>query len=611
MTGNPAPTGVQLEVQTEERAAPARRRRRPGWRAVADAAACLVLAVASWALVAALLPSLGRAFNGDEGWRAFYVSRGRDFWQTLPHIDAPLGAGWVLLGKAAAAVLGNTELALRLPMLLCLPALALATYALARQVAGPAAALLAAAALALNNGLLLYATQFKQYTFEAFAAVLLLLCWLASIRERGPGWARTCWALGAGLCTVFAPPAFFLLLPLVAVDAVATGAAAGWSGLRSGRWWRERGLPRAATLAAALLPGAVHLATFVRLQSGRVGNAPNLEVYWRSFFLPDGGWALRLRWTLGQLAGFVPRAVTTGDPPPPDTRVPHVLPATASASALLRWAMVVALLAALAAARRNRAVRQLLVALVGALAVELALAGFDAWPFGWTRVNLFLVPLVYVLAAAGAAELAALGRGLAGPLAGVPGRTLARVAWTAPLGLAVAGLLALCGAGAWQALALGTNQLEGLRVDVMGWTWPEGMRAVARDVRVRGGPRDLAVVVIQGSTFTYYLEDYQGYPDAVRRRARIPFDHVYRAPRFADPGAAAFVAAHPGAPQVFLFEAHGVSGRLHGRQLHALERLGYQPYGLLRYPRAGLLTIFRRGGGAPVTRSPGRRAPPW
>jgi len=584
-----------------------------GRRHTVDAAACVLLAAESWVLVALLLPSLARTLNGDEGWRAFYVSRGHDFWSALPHVDAPLPAGWVALGKAATSVLGNTELALRLPMLLCVPGLALAGYALARRVTGPVAAFLAAAALALNNGLLLYATQFKQYTFEALCTVLLLLCWLAARRPGRTAPAQAAFALGAGLCTVLATPTFFLLLPLVAVDAAGAARAAGWSGLRSLRWWRERGVPRVAVLAAATLPGAVHLATFVRLQSGRVGTAPNLDGYWRAFYLPGGDWAAGLRWALGQLAGFVPHVVTTGNPPPPDTQMPHVPPPAAPAAAVLRWALVVALAAAVVAASRNGVVRQLLVALAGSLAVGLALTAFHAWPFGWTRVNLFLVPLVYVLAAAGATELAALARSLARQAAGGPGPTLPRLLRAGPPAVAAASLLVLCGVGAWQALAVGTGQLRGLRVDVVELASREQMRAVVRDVRVWCGPGDAAIVVIQFPSFAYYLRDYQGYPDAVSRRACIPADRLYRTSRSADPAATAFVAAHADAAQVFVFEPRGVSARAHREQVAALRRLGYAPVGVVNYPRTGLLTVLRRGAQPARPRSveagPGRGRP--
>jgi Dolichyl-phosphate-mannose-protein mannosyltransferase len=653
---------VSVELEEDRTGQPARAAgrdaaARPWRRRAPDAAACLLLAAWSGLVVALLLPSLTRTLNGDEGWRAFYVSRGHDFWSTLPRVDAPLPGGWVALAKAVTSVLGNTELTLRLPMLLCLPGLALAGYALSRRVAGPVAAFLAAAALLLNNGLLLYATQFKQYAFEALATVLLLLCWLAARREGRPAPARAAFALGAGLCTVLATPTFFLLLPLVLVDAAAAARGGGWSGLGSPRWWREQGLPRAAVLAAALLPGAVHLATFVRLQAGRVGRVPNLDGYWQAFFPPAGGWTAGPGWVLRQLAGFVPHLFTTGNAAPPDAQVPHVPPAAGPAAAVLGLAPVVALTAAVAAAVRpgEARLRQLLVALAGGLAVELGLAAVHAWPFGWTRVNLFLVPLVYVLAAAGATRLATLARGLGGQAAGGPGRSwpsepvtypgltglcgrragslqrasvqrrlhdrLSRLLRAGPPAVAAASLLALCGLGAWQALAVGAGQLRGLRVDVVEQASRERMRAVVGDVRVWCGPRDLAIVVIQGPSFAYYLHDYQGYPDAVSRRACIPADRLYRTPRFADPAAAAFVAARADAAQVFVFEPRGVSGRVHREQVGALRRLGYAPVGTMRYPRTGLLTVLRRAGEparsgaghgpeAGPGHGPGRPAPP-
>jgi hypothetical protein len=555
------PTAEQLREPADRHGTAAARR--PMLHRLPLASAWLLLALEAAAVIALLLPGIQRPFNVDEGWRAFYISRGRDFWSTLRHIDAPLPAGWVLLVKADQLVFGNVESRLRALSLVCLPLLAVATYALARRFAGRIVALLTGALVILDSGVLTYATQAKQYVFEALCTVLLLITWLAALRGERPLRARLGLALLCGVWTVFATPVLFVLLPLVALELLAAVRAAGWAKLP-----RRLGVP-----VAALVPGLAHMAVFVRHESANVGTSVHLVQYWVGDFPPAGGPGPWFAWLGRQLHGLVPGIVTVGEPGPPDFPLPHTPELNTASGGLVVAALAVAVLAAALAARRNPDVGKLHVAMFGALAIELVLSGFHAWPFGWSRANVFLVPLVYVQAAAAAGWLLR------------PG-----AAWPAVRLLLVGVLLAGGGVAALQA----RNQIRALRLD-LGPKAPQGqMRTVVEQVRHRSGPHDVAVVVIQGPLFSYYLRDYQGYPADVASRPPIRADRIEFVGRFDDPTVPPFVDAHRGAQRVVLWEPVGVSGRLHGAQVAALESLGYRAVWSRNYSGTGLLTVLQR-----------------
>jgi 4-amino-4-deoxy-L-arabinose transferase-like glycosyltransferase len=129
----------------------------------------------------------------------------------------PPGATWALM--PFYALLGPTELAARLPLALAAAATILLTWDMTRRVAGPRAALLAAAVLATTAKQLIFSRQLA-------GDVLLVLCfaaaahgylrWLASGGARRGGLLLGGLALGLGVL-VKGPVA--LLLPAIALAA--------------------------------------------------------------------------------------------------------------------------------------------------------------------------------------------------------------------------------------------------------------------------------------------------------------------------------------------------------------------------------------------------------
>jgi hypothetical protein len=545
----------------------------------AEFVAPLAVVALTVVLLGELWNALGQPFFTDEGWRAYYISGGHPFFAQLRHVPAPLAAGWMLVARVSAALFGNTEAVLRAGEFFALVPLGLLTYALARRLMPPAVAAVCSAALVANTGVLVYATEFKSYVGEAAATSLALIVWLRA-RRTAQLRAAILLALVAGLLAVYSLPAPFLLAPLAAAEVLPPL----WRAIRTRV---ASPLARAVALAVAVLaPGLLHAATFVRLQS-HVSN--KLTSYWSVLYLPAGGAGTKLRFLWDQTGTWFTQMIADGMPQPRDKYLP-VLPHSGLAAHLTTAALVVGLLASLAAVRRSREVRTVLVALLGCAAVTAVLAGLRIWPFGWSRVNLYVLPLFYVLVGVGATELGRMGYRWLRPARLDLGRRVCGVA-------AAAGLLVIA-AGAAAAGSISARDLQNLRQGLSVINDASQMRLVGLAVRRLAGPRDVAIAAVTAANFSYYVDDYQGYPAPVQRRPTIPDSRMLRLGKFPDPAIGPFVAAHRGAPVVFLFEASGVDSAAHWTDVGFITRYGYRVVYQHSWWKTGVLTVLeRRPGG--------------
>jgi hypothetical protein len=166
--------------------------------------------------------------------------------------------GFLLVEKAAVALFGPSEYALRLFPLLC----SLAALILFRRVAGGVmtgfAVPVAVALFTAATPLVFFAAQVKQYSTDVFAAVFLL--WLALDLEgfANPSWLRVLWAAFAGAVAAwFSDAAIFVLGGLV-VFFVARAARRASSNDAS---WRRLAVPPALWSVSALAAVADEFAT--------------------------------------------------------------------------------------------------------------------------------------------------------------------------------------------------------------------------------------------------------------------------------------------------------------------------------------------------------------
>jgi hypothetical protein len=505
-------------------------------RSRADRLVPLALVAEAAVLLALVARMIARPFWYNEQWRAWHLALG-----LAPRADtnSPIALGFAALTRLSTAVLGNGEVATRLPEVVSLPVLAYLAYLLARRFLGPLGSGLTVALLLVNRMVLTFAAELAPYTVEAACTVGVLLCWLAA-RDATPRGRTWRYAVMAALALV-ATPVVFVLAPLLAFDVVAAARGRQWS-----------------RLAAPVATGVValaHLAFYVGRQTNQA-HAP----YWRDFFVPHspGG---AVAFTVRRLAGWVPRALTGGTahfPVVPDGEIALASPARVALTVVVAAALAAGLVTAL----RERRLRPLALALLGALAGQWVASYGSYWPFGFTRVNTFLLPLLYLLAAVGAARLGAL----------VP-RAAAVVA----------------GAVAFALVAfVGARQVATVRAEAGRPAFASTLPDLVAIARERAAPGDEAVLVhpMAEKGWAYYTRFRGGGIPAART--------LVLQPSGADvAGLGPFLAAHPA--HVYVMVLQGVGAATVRGVEEALVAGGYARTGLWRAASTGGLLEYTAG----------------
>jgi len=356
--------------------------------------ACVVLLVALVAgIEVAVRHAALRPLWYDELWRAHYLSVPvRDFWAEIRLANAPTALGWAVLSRGAAELLGWHAWVLRLPQLVTLPLLAAGTYALTRRFTGGPTALAAGALLGVSGTIVDLGSQLKPYTIEAICAIGVLALWLSCPAGAGTSSGRLGRRTLAGALTVFTVPLAFLIGPLALADVLLV------------RGDRRTRLRTALEAAPAVLLTAAHALLFVARQSRQ-----RRSHYWDKHFLAGRGLLGGLRFVRDQvvtLAGSAPPGVDRTDV----NLVHTVTDGGAVETWVLAPAFAVAFVLGAVVLLRRYDGRVVLFALVGAEAVELAASALRYWPFGPTRANLFLVPLLTLVPAVGISALVARAR---------------------------------------------------------------------------------------------------------------------------------------------------------------------------------------------------------
>ena len=358
-------------------------------RRLADPA-CVVLLVALVAgIEVAVRHAALRPLWYDELWRAHYLSVPvRDFWAEIRLANAPTALGWAVLSRGAAEVLGWHAWVLRLPQ----PLLAAGTYALTRRFTGGPTALAAGALLGVSGTIVDLGSQFKPYTIEAICAIGVLALWLSCPAGAGTSSRRLGRRTLAGALTVFTVPLAFLIGPLALADVLLV------------RGDRRTRLRTALEAAPAVLLTAAHALLFVARQSRQ-----RRSHYWDKHFLAGRGLLGGLRFVRDQVVTLAGSA-----PPGVDRTDVNLVHTVTDGGAVETWVLAPAfalafVLGAVVLLRRYDG-RVVLFALMGAEAVELATSALRYWPFGPTRANLFLVPLLTLVPAVGISALVARAR---------------------------------------------------------------------------------------------------------------------------------------------------------------------------------------------------------
>jgi hypothetical protein len=555
--------------------------RRPARVRTADLLAVAALVVGAGVIEYFLRHLLTRPFYYDEASRAYEIAQGGTFLSHLGTAAAPLSLGWFGIETAARLVLGNTEAGLRVPMFAGLPLLGVATYLLGRRWLGRVVSFCAAALLLANGWIVSYALQLKSYSYEGLFAVAAVGVYLLAQRTT---WRRAqlMGLYGAlGLTCVFSLPNLLVVGPLLALDLVRT--------IRG----RDQGAWRVAGAALAGAIALVHYVAFVSPQARVAGTG-----FFTANYAPHAIGPF-LRFAAAGFGSYVPSMVI-GIAGGAVNAAPSY-PPPAAANGVLIAVIVILLAAGVAAAVRDAAGRALVTAAGGAVLLELAASTVRRWPFGLIRVNIFVLPLLYILGAIGAVWLA---RALIS-LWGADGTRPVRAHWWRTVAAVVAGaavIVAAAGVGLSTARTFAaTSRLA------VAPTWFGATRAAVAQARLAGAPDDLVIIRAERSPhdwyagpWLYYMDKYRGWTGAVAARPPIPAANTLAVSYVTPRAVARFLAAHPGSPEIFLLEYLNPRARfpgwLHQDSLSTLAQFGYCAAREIPLRYTGALTIVRRAG---------------
>ena len=270
-----------------------------------------------------------------------------------------------------------------LPTACLLPVTCLLFFLLARRWVPVLVALGLALAGTLTGDFISYSLQLSEYIIDAAAVIVVVL--LHDIAD-GTVERRTIYLAYAGMAVacLFSTPAIFVLGPLLLLDVF--------------RQFQRHDLG-ARTIAAAVAGSVAvaHILFFVMPQ-----NSVSKRSYWDGQFVPHTGVGPLIAFVWDGLRGFVTSGFTDSYGPHSSVlTIPHVGGIDGILSAL--WVVLLCLaVVALACSSRDAPCRGR-----GRIPALTLVASFvRSWPFGFARTNLWLEPLLVLMAGIGAVEVA-------------------------------------------------------------------------------------------------------------------------------------------------------------------------------------------------------------
>ena len=274
--------------------------------------------------------------------------------------------GFLVLTRTSVGLFGFHEWSLRLPVLgASLLTLILAVHIAKKAFASPLAAATFMGLVSLSPFLVYYSQEFKQYSFDALAAAVVLLVSSLPSRRRRHVWI----GLALALTALVSLPGAILVTILVAIDLIRVE--------RLKDLWRH--VPVAVLTAFGVL---LHLVYTARAGTNRA----RMVAFWQGHsFPPDGGLFEQLRWHFDKSLELMWVGLAHGSVGGRRVGVGET------------WLVLLfALVAANSLRKRTPAVELALIAILGFV----LLAQMNLYPLG-TRLTLYMVPLFALLFAQG------------------------------------------------------------------------------------------------------------------------------------------------------------------------------------------------------------------
>ncbi len=512
-------------------------------------AAILICAGVPIAIVLSLWNNLTEPFWYNEQWRAYYISNAGNWWAALKNDGAPFPAGWFFLERFSGAVFGSTELTLRLPTAMFLPVGCVLLLLLARRWMSTPAAIVVALVGTLTGTLVSYAVQISEYQIDSVAVVAVVLLHEVAWDAKAPAGrsARIYLAYGGiAVACIFSTPAVFIAGPLLLLDALRAAL-------------RRTVGPQLVGAVAAGLIVLLQLVVFVLPQSS-LRSTP----YWDPQFVPHQGIGSQVAFVWDGLRGFVTGIFTSS--------AQGAFPGSPIGPA---WAWVltlvfgVLLLVGVVGAVRSERGRTLLFAIVASQVLTLIASYFRYWPFGFVRVNFYLIPLLTLIAGFGAVRL------------GQGALVLLRASWSHSASTGSRNLwrpvvaIALCLVVIVGIALSATNEIGAYRqIRVSTSAAPYGAKIGLAVASVLNQARPGAAVVVTGHYMTetgwkYYQYEYAG--KAMHTGHQIPLSEVAFPVTHGSPTITGFInRLNP--REVFLYIPFGTTGQEFGLDVAAITK---------------------------------------
>lgn len=523
---------------------------------LAFAATFIIPALALWSL----RPFLIAPMWYDEQWRADYISYAGGWIQgiTADHVSS-IALGWFVIERWSAELFGSTELSLRIPTTLFFLGTPPLLLLLVRRWMPLWSAFIVCLVASFTAGLVEYSIELKPYVVDFATIVLVLLLWeMARVQRMDNRFRRYLFSyLGIGIACLAGTATLFVIVPLLAVE--------GLSLLRSRRllWF----IP---PTSAALIAGTNLLVMMHQ-------NPPNEYAYWQGFY-PPSGLIPELKFYWQGFASLIENGLAA---PATFGHLVHVV-------FVVVWAtLLVAGVVTVIALRRGVS---LMVGLVGAVVLQAVAAAIKKWPFGYIRTNVFLPPLLVILAALGLLGL------VKGALAVASRRRehlthRGSIGFRLPVVSAALCVIVASGLGVSYEVASWRSFSDQPPAPQYGYQLQSAVRLIQEDA-----PRGAAVIVAGSfavNGWHYYLFEHAGH-SSVHTQIRSR-DVMYETGNGAVAETMFVRRTRPS--RVFLYVDFGSTGAQVQADVSRIAQAGYCRQMMARsYSESGLLESFERGG---------------